>query len=69
VSSEGSSGWVESSKQFVDEVVVESKKVAWPKLNEVVAGSISVIVVVAIIGVALGVVDAVLAVLMRNLLP
>jgi preprotein translocase subunit SecE len=67
--SEGSGSIYQSAKTYVDEVVVESKKVAWPKLNEVIAGSISVLVVVAIIGVALGVVDAVLAVLMRNLLP
>ena len=67
--SEGLRRWYEPPKEFVDEVVVETKKVAWPKTNEIVAGSISVIVVVAVIGTALGAVDAVLAIVMKNLLP
>jgi preprotein translocase SecE subunit len=53
----------------VNEVQVEFKKVTWPSQKEAVAGTASVLFVVAIIGVALFAVDSVLAWIMSMLLP
>ena len=49
--------WVEQSRSFLTEVFVELKKVTWPSQKETVAGTISVIVLVAVIGLGLFVVD------------
>jgi preprotein translocase subunit SecE len=49
--------WVEESRAFLTDVSVEVKKVTWPTQKETVAGTISVIVLVAIIGVGLFLVD------------
>jgi preprotein translocase subunit SecE len=49
--------WVEESRAFLTDVSVEVKKVTWPSQKETVAGTISVIVLVTIIGLGLFVVD------------
>jgi preprotein translocase subunit SecE len=61
--------WVQQSREYVNEVQVEFKKVTWPSQKEAVAGTASVLFVVAIIGVALFAVDSVLAWIMSMLLP
>ena len=61
--------WIKDSKAFMDDVVVESRKIAWPNQKETVAGTVSVFVVVAIIAVALGVVDWALSLMVSQVLP
>jgi preprotein translocase subunit SecE len=61
--------WVQQSREYVNEVQVEFKKVTWPSRKEAVAGTASVLFVVAIIGIALFAVDSVLAWIMSMLLP
>ena len=51
----------EQSRTFLGEVQVEFKKVTWPTQKETVAGTISVIVLVALIGLGLFAVDGVLS--------
>ena len=61
--------WAEQIREFLSEVQVEVKKVTWPTQKETVAGTVSVVVVVAIVAVALFGVDSVLAWTMSVLLP
>jgi preprotein translocase subunit SecE len=61
--------WAEQIREFVNEVQIEVKKVTWPTQKETVAGTVSVVVVVAIVAVALFGVDSVLAWTMNMLLP
>jgi len=49
--------WVVESRAFLTDVSVEVKKVTWPSQKETVAGTISVILLVAIIGLGLFMVD------------
>ena len=53
--------WVRNSRSFMNEVQVEGKKVTWTTQKEMVAGTISVIVLVAIIGLGLFAVDGILS--------
>jgi preprotein translocase subunit SecE len=59
--------WVEQSRLFLGDVLVEMKKVTWPTQKETMAGTIAVIVLVAVIGVALFLVDGGLSWLMSLL--
>jgi preprotein translocase subunit SecE len=61
--------WADQSREFLGEVQVEFKKVTWPTQKETVAGTVSVVVVVAIVAVALGLVDYALSSLMTLVLP
>ena len=61
--------WAEQVREFLGEVQIEVKKVTWPTQKETVAGTVSVVVVVAIVAVALFGVDSVLAWTMSVLLP
>ena len=61
--------WVENSREFLNEVQVEFKKIAWPTQKETIAGTVSVIAVVGIIAVALAGVDWLLSVVMSQILP
>ena len=61
--------WIEESRAFIEDVRVEFRKVAWPTQNEAMAGTVSVFVVVAIIGVVLGLVDWGLSSVMSVVLP
>ena len=49
--------WVSSARQYFSEVMGEYRKITWPAQNDALAGSISVIVVVAVITTVLGVID------------
>ena len=61
--------WAEQSRAFLGEVQVELKKVSWPTQRETVAGTISVIVLVTLIGLGLFSVDGVLSWSMSKLWP
>jgi len=61
--------WAEQARDFFGEVQIEVNKVTWPTQKETVAGTVSVVVVVAIVAVALFGVDSVLAWTMSVLLP
>jgi preprotein translocase subunit SecE len=49
--------WYSDSRQFLTEVRAEFRKVTWPTRQEAIAGTIGVLIVVAVLTVALSVVD------------
>lgn len=57
----GPSGWIQSSRSYLEDVQAELKKVTFPQRKEAVAGTIGVLVVVAVITLVLGLADMVLA--------
>ena len=59
----------ERFKTYLGETRVEMKKVTWPTQKETVGGTVSVVVVVAVIAVVLGLVDYGLSTLMTLVLP
>ena len=61
--------WPNQSREFLGEVRSEFKKVTWPSERETVAGTVSVVVVVAIIGAALAGIDFLLSKVMQAILP
>ena len=61
------SQWVEQSRAFLVDVSVELKKVTWPSQKETITGTIAVVVLVAIIGLGLFVVDSGLSKMMELL--
>ena len=61
--------WISQSRSFLGEVRTEFRKVTWPSQKEAVAGTIGVLVIVAVITLALGLMDLVLAQVMRWVLP
>ncbi len=52
---------VPQSRQFLTEVASELRKVHWPTRQETVAATVVVLVVVAIVSLWLGLVDAVIS--------
>ena len=52
--------WFTESRQFLTEVRSEFRKVTWPTQKEATAGTIGVVVVVAIITLVLSLVDVIL---------
>ena len=60
--------WWLTARQFLREVVYELKKVVWPSRKETVGTTAVVLVIVAISGVFLGIVDLVLSKLVRLLI-
>ena len=61
----GPASWWESSAQFLREVKTELKKVAWPNKQQTVSSTGVVLVLVGVVAVFLGLVDMVLARLVR----
>ena len=61
--------WAAQSREFIGEVQGEFKKVTWPTERETLAGTVSVVVVVSIVAVALGLVDYMLSTIMAVILP
>jgi preprotein translocase subunit SecE len=61
-------GWWGQSMQFLREVKVELKKVAWPSRKQTVGSTVVVIILVFIISAFLGVVDMVLSKLVQLVL-
>ncbi len=60
--------WVQDTRQYFIEVQAEWKKVTWPPQAEAMAGTVSVVVVVAIVTTVLAIVDYGLSQLMRVVL-
>ncbi len=60
--------WAEQSRIFLGEVQVEWKKVTWPSQKDTVAGTVSVLAIVVVIGLVLFAADSVLSWLMRLVL-
>jgi preprotein translocase subunit SecE len=61
--------WAEQGREYLNEVQVEVKKVTWPTQKETIAGTVSVLVIVAVVATALFGVDSILALLMGWLIP
>ena len=61
--------WYSESRQFLAEVRAEFWKVTWPTQKEAVAGTIGVVVIVAVITATLSLVDLVLGQLIQVALP
>jgi preprotein translocase subunit SecE len=61
--------WFGDAKQYLMEVRTEFRKVTWPTQKEAVAGTIGVLVVIALITAVLSVVDLVLGQVMRFVVP
>jgi preprotein translocase subunit SecE len=61
--------WVSDARQFLIEVRTEFRKITWPTQQEATAGTIGVLVVVALITAALSLVDLVLGQVMRFVVP
>jgi preprotein translocase subunit SecE len=61
--------WVSDARQFLIEVRTEFRKITWPTQQEATAGTIGVLVVVALITAALSLVDLVLGNVMRFVVP
>jgi preprotein translocase subunit SecE len=58
--------WWDSSMQFLREVKTELKKVAWPNKRQTIQSTSVVLVLVGIVAIFLGVVDWVLAYLVKH---
>jgi preprotein translocase subunit SecE len=65
----GTSGRVQAALAYLSDARNELRKVTWPQRKEAVAGTIGVIVIVAVITVVLGVVDMTLAKAVEFVLP
>jgi preprotein translocase subunit SecE len=61
--------WYSQSRQFLAEVRAEFGKVTWPTQKEAVAGTIGVVVIVAVITLALSLVDLALGQVIQVVLP
>ena len=61
--------WFNESRTFLLEVRTEFRKVTWPTQKEAVAGTIGVLVIVAVITLVLSVLDLGLSGVMRWILP
>ena len=60
--------WIRDAREYLAEVQVEWKKITWPPQNEAVVGTVSVVVVVAVVTSVLGLVDFGLSVVMQAVL-
>jgi preprotein translocase subunit SecE len=60
--------YIQKSLQFLREVKVELKKVTWPSRKQTLGSTVVVIVLVIIVAIFLGTVDAGLSTLIRRLL-
>ena len=60
--------WAKDLTRYLSEVQGEYKKISWPAQNEALAGSIGVVVVVAVITTVLGLIDFGLSRIMQLIL-
>jgi preprotein translocase subunit SecE len=60
--------WVKDSRQYLTEVQAEYKKITWPPQKEAIAGTISVVAIVAIVTTVLAIVDFILSRIMQYVL-
>ena len=68
VSAKKSDNFIDKSMQFLREVKIELKKVTWPSRKQTMGSTAVVIVLVMIISAFLGLVDVILAYLIRVVL-
>ena len=61
--------WIGQSRQFLMEVRTEYRKITWPTQKEAMAGTVGVLVIVAVITMVLSVIDLVLGQALRWVLP
>ncbi len=61
--------WYSDSRQFLTEVRAEYRKVTWPTQQEARAGTIGVLLVVAVLTAGLSLVDLALSQIVRMILP
>jgi preprotein translocase subunit SecE len=61
--------WYSVSVQFLSDVRAEYRKVTWPSRKEAIAGTIGVVVLVAIMTGVLSLVDLVLSSVIQLILP
>jgi preprotein translocase subunit SecE len=61
--------WYSDSRQFITEVRSEYRKVTWPSQKEAIAGTVGVLIVVAVLTTALSMVDLGLGFLIQLILP
>jgi len=61
--------WYREGRQFLLEVRTEFRKVTWPTQKETIAGTGGVLIIVAVITAALGLVDFVLGQVIRIVVP
>jgi len=61
--------WFSDTKQYLMEVRTEFRKVTWPTQKEATAGTIGVLIVIALITIVLSGVDLVLGQVMRFVVP
>ena len=61
--------WYHDSRQFLNEVRVEFRKVTWPTQQEARAGTIGVLVVVTVLTLGLSVVDFFLSQAIQLIIP
>jgi preprotein translocase subunit SecE len=52
--------WYANSRQYFADVRAEFKKITWPNQKEYVGGTVGVVIIVAVLTLVLGVIDAVL---------
>ena len=63
-----STNFIKGARQYVHEVRSEMDKIVWPHQDEALAGTIGVVVVVAVIATVLGLVDFGLSRIMQVIL-
>lgn len=61
--------WYSDFRQFITEVRSEYRKVTWPSQKEAMAGTVGVLIVVAVLTTALSMVDMGLGFLIQLILP
>jgi preprotein translocase subunit SecE len=60
-------GWIAEGRQYLIEVRSEFRKITWPNQREYVGGTVGVVVIVAFLTLALGLIDAGLTIVMESL--
>jgi preprotein translocase subunit SecE len=61
--------WIDQSREFLEEVRAEFRKVTWPAQKEYVGGTIGVLVIVLLLTVVLGGADWCLAKIIQLSMP
>ena len=61
--------WISEGRQFASEVRAEYRKVTWPTQKEAMAGTVGVLIVTAVLTAGLSLVDFVLGLGIRQILP
>jgi preprotein translocase SecE subunit len=59
--------WIAEGRQYLIEVRSEFRKITWPNQREYVGGTVGVVVIVAFLTLALGLIDAGPTVVMESL--